>query len=163
MTAKSDFNADDWQVLANGPLLAGLCVIAADRGGTLREAATMSRIYQQTAAQKGVNPLLDEIVATPANVDRAAIDRTEGGLPRAATETLRRAITILEGAATRAEVDSYKTFVMTVAQAVAQAHKEGGFLGIGGTPVSDAENAMLDQLSTALGPPPEGARTASDG
>jgi hypothetical protein len=43
---------------------------------------------------------------------------------------------------------------MTVAQAVARAHKEGGFLGIGGKEISDAENQALDEISTALGTPP---------
>jgi len=38
---------------------------------------------------------------------------------------------------------------------VAGAHKEGGFLGIGGKEVSDAENEALDELSMALGPPPQ--------
>jgi hypothetical protein len=43
---------------------------------------------------------------------------------------------------------------MTVAQAAAAAHKEGGFLGIGGKQVSDAENQALDEISSALGSPP---------
>ena len=43
---------------------------------------------------------------------------------------------------------------MTVAQGVASAHKEGGFLGIGGKPISDTENQALDEISTALGAPP---------
>ncbi|MGH2893834.1 MAG: hypothetical protein ACRDPM_11315 [Solirubrobacteraceae bacterium] len=43
---------------------------------------------------------------------------------------------------------------MTVAQAVAGAHKEGGFLGIGGTRVSEAEDQALDEISQALGEPP---------
>ena len=43
---------------------------------------------------------------------------------------------------------------MTVAQATAGAHKEGGFLGTGGKQISDAEHQSLDEISTALGPPP---------
>ena len=43
---------------------------------------------------------------------------------------------------------------MTLAQAVAGAHKEGGFLGIGGKQISDAENQALDEISRALGAPP---------
>jgi hypothetical protein len=43
---------------------------------------------------------------------------------------------------------------MTLAQAVASAHNEGGFLGIGGKAISDAENQALDEISTALGSPP---------
>ena len=61
---------------------------------------------------------------------------------------------ILEATATSEEVDAYKTFVMTVAQAVAGAHKEGGFLGIGGTAVSAAEDEALDEISMSLGSPP---------
>jgi hypothetical protein len=61
---------------------------------------------------------------------------------------------ILETKATPAEIDAYKRFVMTVAQTVASAHKEGGFLGIGGKEVSDAENQALDEISSALGTPP---------
>jgi hypothetical protein len=61
---------------------------------------------------------------------------------------------VLESKATPAEVDAYKTFVMTVAQAVAGAHKEGGFLGIGGKHISEAEDQALDEISTALGAPP---------
>jgi hypothetical protein len=73
------------------------------------------------------------------------------------SDRLREAIGILSGKATPEEVDDYKRFVMTVAQTVAAAHKEGGFLGIGGKPVSDAENRALDEISTALGPAPAGS------
>jgi hypothetical protein len=62
----------------------------------------------------------------------------------------------LEAKASPGEVDAYKTFVMTVAQAAAGAHKEGGFLGIGGQQISDAENQALDEISGALGAPPAG-------
>jgi hypothetical protein len=55
---------------------------------------------------------------------------------------------------TPAEVDTYKKFVMTVAQVAASVRKEGGFLGIGGTEISEAENKALDEISLALGAPP---------
>ena len=41
-------------------------------------------------------------------------------------------MSILDSKATAAEANAYKTFVMRVAQAVAGAHKEGGFLVVGG-------------------------------
>ena len=78
----------------------------------------------------------------------------QGDIAAVTSAHLRRAIAILEAHATPQETDAYKTFVMTVAQAVAAAHKEGGFLGIGGTAISDAENAALDEISSAMGPPP---------
>ena len=36
MTKKADFNADEWSTIAEGPLLAGMRVVTASRGGTIR-------------------------------------------------------------------------------------------------------------------------------
>ena len=41
--------------------------------------------------------------------------------------------------------------VVSVAQKVSEAAKEGGFLGFGGTQVSEQEAATIKELSTALG------------
>jgi Bacterial protein of unknown function (DUF937) len=49
-----------------------------------------------------------------------------------------------------AEAAAYKATILAVAQAAAEASKEGGFLGIGGTLVSKDEQAALDQLRAAL-------------
>ena len=50
-----------------------------------------------------------------------------------------------------ADVDAYKQFILDLAHRVASAKKEGGVLGIGGKEVSEAEQAALDEISTALG------------
>ena len=155
MTTKADFNAEDWSTVVDGPLYAGLSVIAASRGGTLRESLAMTHVYQDARAQHGNSPLLDELITSPPTIDAATVQKAGGDVIQAATAMLRQAIEILGRVATPEETDAYKTFVMTVAQAVAGAHKEGGFLGIGGTAISEAENAALDQLSGALGSPPQ--------
>ncbi len=49
-----------------------------------------------------------------------------------------------------AEAAAYKATILAVAQAAAEASKEGSFLGIGGTLISKDEQAALDQLSAAL-------------
>lgn len=41
--------------------------------------------------------------------------------------------------------------MLTIAQAVAEAHKEGGFLGVGGKQVSEEEQAALDDIKATLG------------
>ena len=154
MTTKADFNAEDWSTVVDGPLYAGLRVVAADRGGTLRESLAMGRVYQEARAKQGASPLLDELIKSPPAIDPERLKQSGGDISAAATEHLRKALSILESTATAEEADAYKTFVMTVAQAVAGAHKEGGFLGIGGTRVSEAEERALDELSLALGTPP---------
>jgi hypothetical protein len=154
MTRKADFNAEEWSTVVDGPLYAGMRVISADRGGTLRESIAMGRVYQEARTHHGESELLDELVKSPPSIDPDRLREAGGDLSALATERLREAIRILEAKATPEEVDAYKRFVMTVAQAVASAHKEGGFLGIGGKQISDAENQALDEISSALGAPP---------
>ncbi len=154
MTTKADFNAEDWSTVVDGPLYAGLRMIAADRGGTLRESAAMGRVYQEARAKQGTSPLLDELIKSPPAIDPQQLQAAGGDIGAVATDHLRKAMAILAEQATPAEADAYKTFVMTVAQAVAEAHKEGGFLGIGGKRISEAEDQALDEISLALGTPP---------
>jgi hypothetical protein len=154
MTRKADFNAEEWSTVVNGPLYAGLRVIAASRGGTLRETVAMSRVYQEARARHGESELLDELVKSPPSIDADQLREGQGNIAAMVQQQLGEAVGILEAKSTAVETDSYKKFVMTVAQAVAGAHKEGGFLGFGGKEVSDEENHALDEISTALGPPP---------
>jgi hypothetical protein len=154
VTKKADFNAEEWTTVVNGPVYAGMRVISADRGGTLRETIAMSRVYQEARAHHGESELLDELVKSPPSIDPDRLREVGGDIATVASQQVRQGVEILEAKATPAEVDAYKKFVMTVAQAVASAHKEGGFLGIGGKPISDAENQALDEVSKALGAPP---------
>ena len=154
MTARADFNAEEWATIVDAPVYAGLRLIAASRGGTVRESLAMGRVYQDARGQHGESQLLDDLVKAQPSIDAAQLREAQGNVAPLASQKLREAIEILGANATPAETDSYKKFVMTVAQAVAGAHKEGGFLGIGGQQISDAENQALDEISTALGPPP---------
>jgi hypothetical protein len=154
MTKKADFNAEEWSTIVDAPLYAAMRVISADRGGTLRETLKLSRFYKEAHAAGGGTELMDELVKSPPSIDPDRVKEAEGNIGALAAERLRDAMSILEAKTTPQEVDGYKTFVMTAAQAVASAHKEGGFLGIGGTEISDAEHRALDEISIALGPPP---------
>ncbi len=154
MTIKADFNADEWSTVVEGPLYAGMRVISADRGGTLRESLALGRAYREARDSHGESALLDELVKSPPSIDPGRLNEAGGNIAEVAADRLREAMRILEAKTTPEEADAYKRFVMRVAQAVAAAHQEGGFLGIGGTQVSDAENQALDEISTALGAPP---------
>jgi hypothetical protein len=154
MSKKADFNAEEWTTVVEGPLYGGMRVISADRGGTLRETLALSRVYQDARGKHGDSELLDELVKSPPSIDPERVREARGNIAAVASERLRAAMEILESKATPEEIDAYKRFVMSVAQAAASAHKEGGFLGIGGKQVSDAENQALDEISTALGTPP---------
>ena len=150
MTGKSDFNAEEWDKLVQAPALAALRVIHADRGGTLRESLSLARAYAE-ARQRGGGELLDAIVSSPPSLDPSTA-RSPEQLAERADQALRDAIELLERKATPEEVEDYRRFVMAVADTVAHAHKEGGFLGIGGKQVSESEQAVLDELAQTVGP-----------
>ena len=58
---------------------------------------------------------------------------------------------LLSEKATEAEANEYKEWAMSVAENVARAAKEGGFLGIGGVRVSDGEKLVFNDIAQALG------------
>jgi hypothetical protein len=154
MTRRADFNAEEWTTVVDGPIYAALRVIAASHGGRLRESLALSRTYQDARAHHGESEFLDELVKSPPQINPDELRHAQSNIGEVADRQLGEATAIVGAKATPAETDSYKKFVMTVAQAVASAHKEGGFLGIGGKQVTDAENQALDEISSALGPPP---------
>jgi len=149
MTKKADFNADEWSKVAEGPLLAGMRVITADRGGTIRESLAMGQVYAQARQQQGGSELLDELVASPPAMDPARM-QSAGGVGQAGSEGLTEALRLLGEKASPDEVEAYKGFVRDVAGAVARAHKEGGFLGVGGKEVSPKEQEAIDEIEAEL-------------
>lgn len=156
MTTKADFNAEEWSMVVEGPVLAGMRVVAASRGGTLRESVAMGRVYTEARQGQGDSALLDELVSSPPAVDPQRLQGA-GDVAAASSERLREALGVLRQKASADDVEAYKRFVMDVATAAAEAHKEGGFIGIGGKQVSDEEQAALDEIQSVLDAEPDQA------
>jgi hypothetical protein len=152
MTTKADFNAEEWSTVLEGPPIAGMIVITAQRGGTIRESISMGKVYGEARQQQGSSELLDAIVSEQPQLDPKRY-RTPEDLRRDGIARLREAVELLQQKATPEEVDDYKRFVVGLAERAAAAHKEGGFLGVGGQEVSDAERAALDELAAAIDSP----------
>jgi hypothetical protein len=146
MTGKADFTDEEWELVLEGPPSAGMIVVTAQRGGTIRETIAIAKAYVEARQQHGESELLDEIVAAKPEIDHtryhSAQELKEHGL-----QHLRDAVNLLDGEATPAEVDGYKRFVVTLADRVANAHREGD------TGVSEAEQAAIDEISTTLSNP----------
>src|SRR3954469_11828750 len=125
MTGKADFTDQEWEVILGAPPLAGLMVVTAARGGTFRESLAVGKAYGEARQQHGASQLLDEIVTAKPKVDHTRI-RSPDDLQHHGRERLREAVALLEAKATPDEVDDYRRFVLTVAQRVAEAHREEG-------------------------------------
>ena len=144
MTRKADFTPEEWDVVLEGPPSAGMIVITAQRGGTIRETFSMGKAYAEARRQHGQSELLDEIVAAKLEIDRARYGSPEE-LRDHALQHIRDAIALLEGKAEQQEVADYRSFVVSLAERVARAHSEGE------EPVSEAERSAIEAIKGALG------------
>lgn len=149
MTRKADFNAEEWSTLMEGPLLAGMRVLTAARGGLIRESLAMGEFYARAHQTHGEGGLLDDLVASPPTLDPSRLP-VDAELGAAMTKRLGEALGVLERKATPEELATYKRFVISIGEAVADGHREGGVLGIGGERVSEPERQALDQIRAVL-------------
>ena len=146
MTGKADFTQQEWDLVLEGPPSAGMIVVTAQRGGTIRETIAIAKAYVEARQQHGESELLDEIVAAKPESDHTRYHSVEE-LKQHGLQHLRDAVELLERKATADEVEGYRRFVLTLADKVANAHREGG------AGVSEAERTAIDEISQSLGSP----------
>ena len=162
MATKASFTAEEWQKLLQSPMLAGMAVTAADPSGLfglVKEGFAASRALAEAKADAGASELIKAVVAdleTSEGRD-AARDGLKARFAGAKAADIKpKAIAALREAAalldTKAPEDAaaFKAWLAVIARRVAEASKEGGFLGFGGVQVSDAEKATLAEISAAL-------------
>ena len=145
MTTKAAFSPEEWKVVLEGPPTAGMMVITAAHGGLFRETFAMSKAYAEARRKHGESELLDEIVAAKPKVDHTRY-HTPQELRDHALGHLRDAVALLGSKATAEERDDYRRFVVSLANEVAAAHREGG------QSVSPAEAEAIQEITAALGP-----------
>jgi hypothetical protein len=153
MTSKNDFSEDEWTQVVRAPLVAGLAVSLSDPGGPIEAGK------EQMAAIRGaMNPPSREELLTDVALDVQAMTQQRehplkgyrpagGGDPREALlEELGATRALVGSRATTEEAAAFNQWIVDVAQAAADAAKEGGFMGIGATRVSDREQTMLERV-----------------
>jgi hypothetical protein len=143
MTSKSDFTDEEWELILEAPPSAGMIVVTAQRGGSLRETIAMAKAYAEARQQHGKSELLDDIVAAKPERDHAHYHSFEE-LKQHGLQYLRDSVALLESKATPEEVDEYRRFIVTLAHKVAAAHREHG------QEVSDAEQTAIGDITKAL-------------
>jgi hypothetical protein len=151
MTGKSDFTADEWDLVLGGPPSAGILVAMAQRGGSFRESFSIAKAYTEARKQHGDSQLLDEIAATKPEIDHTRYHSVEE-LEQAALAKIREAVATVESKATPEEAEEYRRFIVGLAERVAEARKEG-FLGMSGERVSEAEQEAIKKIREAAGAP----------
>jgi hypothetical protein len=142
MTGKAAFTDEEWELLREAPATAGLIVITAEGGGTFRETFALAQAYTDARKQHGESELLDELVT--AGPKRGGSFHSKDEVREGGLEQLREAGALLRSKATPEEAEGYRAFVTTLAERVAEAHKEGG------QAVSERERAALGEIEASL-------------
>ena len=158
MTSKATFTDDEWDRVRRAPIVAGMAITIADPGGPIE----ISKEMMATLRAATVPPSQEELLAAVA-LDIQALAQQKQNPARnfkptsAATagseilDELRAVDAIVAEKATPEETQAFRGWLVLAAQAAADAAKEGGFMGFGAVQVSEGEQAMLDQLRSALG------------
>lgn len=163
---------DELQLLATLPQSIGSAVAFAGRSGLFGTGKEMFASGQ--ALMAGVkdypdNALIQAIVPDPAAADKSAeLERARKTRDWAMTRMKAKGITsaerltaqtlqdarevaqLLDGKVDAAQAAQYRQWALSVAEKVAMASTEGGFLGFGGTRLSEAEQTLIEQIKTAL-------------
>lgn len=163
MATRSDFSPEQWQALRNAPQLVALATATAGNSGlfgSLSEGIAMASTMAEAA--RGPHALLqelftkDEVKSSQEQIkamlksveDRSALPSQ---LQKAATDAVQAALAALVAKGTEADTDAFRTLLTGIGEKVANASKEGDFLGFGGERVSDGERQFLAALHSAVG------------
>ncbi|HKE21513.1 MAG TPA: hypothetical protein VKB88_03925 [Bryobacteraceae bacterium] len=160
MLTKNDFAGADWNTLRDTPYLVGLATLLAEPSGlgTLKESFALTMGLWEN--QSSEIPLIRDVTSraemqAAQNSLRSRFTGSKGELSKdvmrdLALEHARSSITILSDKASPEEIDAYRKLLYGLAEKVANASREGGFLGFGGKAVSAAEQSFLDDLQNTI-------------
>jgi hypothetical protein len=162
MTTKTDFTEEEWTRLERGPLVAGMAITFADPGGpieALKESLAAVKTIAETAKTGSGSELVDALAKDVADKAQRRENPLKGFRPKGTMageeilDELRAVDEIATQKATPEEAAAYQQWLLDAAQRVADAAKEGGFLGFHAVRVSEGEQKMLDKLREVVGTP----------
>ncbi len=149
---RAAYSDDEWRAIRLGPMAAAQVVMLSDPSGpvgTLKEATTVARTMSEGRPDAPPASLLAVAWDEPLAMDEL---KTLGGRKATKDSLLAdvRSAVALVASKSPGDAVAYRRFLTMVATKVAEASKEGGFLGIGGTRVSPEEHAALEELNVAM-------------
>jgi hypothetical protein len=163
MANKQNFTPEEWTKVLESTMLAGIAVSAAEPSGlwgSLKEAFASRSVLAAAKLDPASNELVKAIVADFETAEgRSAIqealrkrfaDAKPADVVQRSLDNLREVSAIVDAKAP-GDAAAFKAWLRGISQVVAEAAVEGGFFGLGGVRVSDAEKATLADIAKALG------------
>jgi hypothetical protein len=142
MADKASFTNNEWTLLLESPMIAGMAVTAADPSGLwglLKESFAGGTALTQAATNANTNGLVKAVVTDFSSSEgrSAARDGLNAKFANSQPPDMKNKA-----------IDSLRQISQSTAEAATEG---GGLFGIGGVQVSDAEKATLAEISSALG------------
>ena len=155
MSNVKDFNAEEWKNISAAPFMAGLVATMADLSGPVgitKEALAVGRLITESGA-KSSSELIRGLADSFKGGTRPEMPDVPKDRDMARSSLINKCGLAVAAIAAKSpqEAQEFKGWLMSIARGAAEAAKEGGFLGFGGTQVSEKETSALSQLSAALG------------
>ncbi|HET6966716.1 MAG TPA: hypothetical protein VFI44_00490 [Ornithinibacter sp.] len=159
MTTRSDFTDEEWVRVVRGPMVAGLAISLADPGGPIEMAKESMATLKAATNPPSREQLLAEVALEIQAMAQQRQNPLKGFKPTPApgqgpgdvvVEELRTVQSLVAATATPEEAAAFGTWLVTAAQAAADAAKDGGFMGFHAEQVSAREQSMIDQVRAAV-------------
>lgn len=158
MTSKGDYTDEEWVRLRRAPFVAGMAIMIADPGGPIEIAkesfATLKAASAPSSQQELVIAVSQDIQSMAHEKQNPMGDFKPESSALAAKyvlDELTAVNDVVSAKATPEEADALRGWLVDIAQASADAAKEGGFMGFGAELVSEGEQRMLEEVRSALG------------
>ena len=164
MATKANFTPDEWKIVLGSPMLAGLAVTLAEPSGIwgmMKEGMASSFAMLQAKTDAGATELAKALVADMETSEGRSVaqqglkaeltGKSPAELKQQVIAGLTRVGQILDAKAP-ADAAAFKAWLKHIAEQVGEAASEGGFLGIGGIKVTEAERASIGEVAQALRP-----------
>ena len=163
MASKTTFTPDEWKKVLESVMLSGMAVTAADPSGLiglLQESMASGRTVLAGKSDPAANELIKAVVADYESGEgrKSASDQLKSRLKGSNAADVKdkmiaglRDISMLLDSKASTDAPAFKSWQHDIAENAAEAANEGGFMGFGGVPISDAEKATLGELTSALG------------
>jgi hypothetical protein len=159
MTNANQMTEDEWEHLRRTLEAVTNAVMIADPGGVTQEKLAINHGWAEAPNRFPRNEFVYQLFSTTpdelhllnerknahpgAGVEQTISDAVE--MCRQATELIKKNVP--------EEQQTFRSIVIFLAENVARASKEGGFLGIGGKQICDAEKAVIDRMIAVLPAP----------
>jgi hypothetical protein len=162
MATKANFTSDEWKLILGSPMLAGMAVTLAEPSGLwgmMKEGMASGYALLEAKNDAGASELANALAADMATSEGRSVaqdglksqltGKSPAEIKQQAIAALTRVGQVLDAKAP-ADAAAFKAWLKHVAQKVAEASSEGGFLGFGGVQVTDAEKASVEEVAQAL-------------